>query len=260
MQNRAGGVDVPSRVGGAVQIRLLGGHVKQRSHRWRLIAGQPGLAKIRQSRFVIAGDQDVGWFDVAVQHAAAVAMVQPRANPAKHLDRRGDRQPSTAGESAFERPALDPLHHVVRRGGFPADFEHLDDVPVGGQLDEVLDLMAQQRPVHAAAVQVEFHRDVAAGVQIAADPDLAKRPGSDEPSQPHPGHLAGRDRRGQRQLPRRGAGGGVLDEGVGHGKEINAKTPRRRDAKVPTGFEVFFAPPRLGVFALYFLRFGPLDV
>ena len=56
-------------------------------------------------------------------------------------------------EPLAERAVGEELHHVIRRRGLDVDGEELDDMTIGGEEVELLDLADEQRPVGAALVK-----------------------------------------------------------------------------------------------------------
>ncbi|MCU0875139.1 MAG: hypothetical protein MUE50_22630, partial [Pirellulaceae bacterium] len=95
---------------------------------------------------------------IAVQHAFAVGVRQSDRHLAKQDDRLVRRQRAALAQQIVQRAVLHVLHHVVRRFGMPADIQQLDHIAIGRQEHQLFDLARQQRPIQAAAVQVELDR------------------------------------------------------------------------------------------------------
>ena len=105
---------------------------------------------------------------------------------------------------------LDQLHDVIRRIGGPADLQELHDVAISREEAELFDFAVEQRPIDAAAVGVEFDRDLAARVAIDAGPDFAVRSRSYEPLRLIARDFGGRTRPGEAQVLRALLVGGSL--------------------------------------------------
>ena len=121
-------------------------------------------------------------------------IVQAFSNLAKQSHRLSDSQRAASPHQILDRTVLKKLHDIVRRFRFPANAQNLHDMSSGRHVDQVLDFAAEQRPIHAASVQVEFHRNLPPGVQIAAQPNLAERPLSKQPFNAISRHLSRWDR------------------------------------------------------------------
>ena len=191
VQQSPQGINVPSGVGGRLQVGLFRGHVEQGSQGRDLLVGEPRLAKVGQPGLVVLVQQHVGRLQIAVQHPFAMGMDQPGGHVAKHLHRLVHRQRSVL--QAFGQGApVQVLHNVVGRLGIPAHPEQLDDVSVGEEKGQFFDLAAQERPVQPAAMGVELDGHPPAGVPLPRHPDLSIGPPAQEPLRLVAGHLGRR--------------------------------------------------------------------
>ena len=76
-------------------------------------------------------------------------------------------------EQLGERPALDKLHHVVRWIAVPGDVEQLDDVTIGREEDQLLDLAVLEQVVDDRVLAPQLKRDALGGSQRRCDGQVA---------------------------------------------------------------------------------------
>ena len=85
-------------------------------HRRGRVGHRAGDAEVHDLDVAVAGDHDVGRLDVAVDDAAAVAVVQRAQDAVDQLGRALRQQPPIGAQQVAQRAAVDVLHHDVRHG------------------------------------------------------------------------------------------------------------------------------------------------
>ena len=129
----------PYRVEVGARVRLLarcllGGHVARCSDRVSFQRDLPNAVGVRDAEVenlhrTVAGQKDVGWFDVAMHDADRMRCGETEQRLLGDACGEAGRKLALALESLANRLAHQQLHHVVRSAvGGSARVDHVDDV------------------------------------------------------------------------------------------------------------------------------------
>jgi hypothetical protein len=116
-------------------VRLLGRHVLDRADHaagggHSGVAEKPGDAEISELHGAVAGQQEVGRFDVAVDHTPVMCVAERLASLAPDPDHLAPVEAASMLHLLVETDPVDQLHRVVELLLLLAETEQADDVRV----------------------------------------------------------------------------------------------------------------------------------